>query len=192
MTIDIDHYQDSGALTSGRGAVTTLITNIGWKTAGSNEETTYAQAPIIRPTTTPIANSYEYYTFFKLSGTYIKGSRVKITIAGNPNGSSEDGYATVGTGVKLFYRLVDTYETPDSVDDGDLVYYDGTTIALYPKLSMFGPQSGATYHQYLDENTTYYTQYLLTRILVEQGSTFGNIGDVSFNCTVDEYESTDT
>lgn len=191
MTIDIDHYQDSGTLTSGRGATTTLITNIGWKTAGSSEDTTYAQAPIIRPANA-LATSYEYYTFFKLSGTYVKASRVKIQISGNPNGSSSGGYATVGTGVRLFYRLVDTYNTPDGVDDGDLVYYDGTTINLYPKVSTVGPHTGLTYLQYLTGNATYYTQYLLTRLYVEPGSTFGNIGDVKFSCFVDEYESTDT
>lgn len=192
MTIDIDHYQDSGALTTGRGAVTTLITNIGLKASGTSEDNSYAAAPIIRPATALLTSSYEYYTFFKLSGTYAKGSRVRIELTGNPNGGNDLGYATTGTGVKLFYRFTDTYATPDATDDGELTFYDGNPIKLFPKLSTVGPHTGAIYRQYLDANTTYYTQYLCLRLMVEQGSTFGNIGDLSFNCTVDEYESTDT
>lgn len=191
MTINIDQYQDSGTLTSGRGATTTLIANIGLMTNGAAEATQYPVYPIIRPASAPLASSYEYFTFFKLSGTYAAGSRVRIQISGNVNGANADGYTTVGTGARLYYRLSDTYYTPDATDNGDLVFYNGTTVTLFPKISITGPTTDLNYVQHLTADTTYYTQYLILRLLVEQGSTYGNIGDLAIQCYVDEYESAD-
>jgi len=82
MSIDIDHYQDSGALASGRGSATTQIDNIGWMNSGAVEGFQYPIYPIIRPTADPLVCSYDYYTFFKLSGTYVTASRPRITISG--------------------------------------------------------------------------------------------------------------
>ena len=70
------------------------------------------------------------------------------------------------------------------------IYYDNTSLTLYPRLSTTGV--GFSYYRHLAQNTTYYTQYLVTRVLVEPGTTFGNIGDLTIACLVDEYEDTDT
>lgn len=191
MTINIDHYQDSGYVSAGRGSVNTLITNIGLKASGSSEDTSFAVYPIIRPTTAPLSYSYEYYTYFKLSGTYAKGSRVRIVLSGYPNNPAPTGFEGPEEGLRLYYRLTNTYSTPDGNYDGDLVFYDGTTLTLYPKISTIGPTTGLAYHQYLDANTTYFTQYVKLVVIAEQADSFGNMGEVKLECFVDEYEDTD-
>jgi hypothetical protein len=185
MSIIIDQYQDSGPLLSGRGTTTTLINNVGWKVDGGAEGLDYAEYPILRPSITPQTRSFQYYTFFKLSGTYIKASRIRIAILGIPL-----------SGVKLFCGLADTYATPTSDHIGDLTYYQPPTVAgsiglvMYPKLSLTSPITGLSYPQYLTGNTTYYTQYLKTQLYVEAGS-YGNVDDIKIKCYVDEYEEDD-
>ena len=190
MTIDIDHYQETGAVAaSTRGTTTTLITNVGWKNSAATEDTPYAQYPLIRPTT-GLATSYTYRTYFKLSGTYVRASRVRIVISGNPNGTST-GYSTAGSGIRIYARLTSDYvEAAATLADMSEIYYDNTSLTLYPRLSTTGV--GFSYYRHLAQNTTYYTQYLVTRVLVEPGTTFGNIGDLTIACLVDEYEDTDT
>jgi hypothetical protein len=223
MTIDIDHYQDSGPASAGRGAISTLITNIGWKAAASAESSPYVIDPIVRPTEAvasftvsvpgvisscgnniddaswvvnqsrlpKFAVSYDYYTFFKLSGTYAKASRVRIAITGDVNGAAPTGYDSATGGLRLYFRLTDTYQTPAAVDDGELRFYAGGGELMFPKISTIGPSTGLDYVQFLATNTTYYTQFLHTRLYVPPGAGYGNAGEVNFQCYVDEYEDTD-
>lgn len=178
MAINIDFYQDSGPLLAGRGTTTTLINNVGWMNSGAAEGLTYAEHPIIRPTTTPFARSFTYFSFFKLSGTYIKGSRVRIKVAGTPI-----------AGVKVFCKLTDSYAAPTSNHDGDLVYR-AADLTLFPRLSTVGPNTGLSYLQYLTGNTTYYTEFLKTQIYVEAGAEYNN-NLIDIKCWVDEYEEDD-
>lgn len=205
MTIAIEHYQESGPASGGRGTTTTLITNVGWRAVGFAEDVSnYAAQPISRPlasTGAAFTVSYDYYTFFKISGVYFKASRPRFKISGNPNGDApqildEEGnpignYDGAKGGARLFFRLTDTYSTPVGLDQGDLVYYDGTPITLYPKMSLTGPTTDLQYYKFLDADTTYYSQMLHTRIYVEAGSTYGNLGELTITCLVDEYEGID-
>lgn len=270
MTINIDHYQDSGTLTSGRGATTTLIDNIGWMANGSPEGLLHPIYPIIRPTESgvPFSYCYDYYTFFRFSGSYIAAARPRIdinispiphtrdatltktpfdidfteeevsittivtsngtlvtdftynnqtktlTIASVPLSVPSSGnvilpisltinYTTPGvplwnTSVKpivgnarMYYQLTEKYATPAAVHNGGLILHEDTLITLYPRLSTTGPNANLSYPHYLAANTTYYTEYLHTRIYLNTIQQYGNIGPISFKCYVDEYESTD-
>ncbi len=184
MAIIIDHYQDSGPLQSGRGTTTTLINNVGWMNNGSAEGLTYADYPLIRPTVEPFNRSFTYFTFFKLSGTYVKGSRVRIKLSGAPI-----------AGVSIFCRLTDTYVTPTANFTGDLTYFNPTNPSsagqvFYPRISTTGPNANLNYLQYLAGNTTYYTEYLETQVYVKAGTEYNNIV-LNLKCYVDEYEEDD-
>lgn len=198
MSIDVEIYQDSGPLLNGRGTTTSLINNIGWKTSASGELVgSYTQDTIVRPQTSdiPFTHCYDYYTFFKISGIYVKASRPRIAITGSIVGSPPTGYVGNPTGVRLFYRLAESYGTPTNTHDGDLVYYNNNNMVLYPKLSLTSPVSGLTRPQYLNANTTYYTQFLHTKVYVEYGTMaagWGNIGELEIECRVDDYEESDT
>lgn len=182
MAIIIDQYQDSGPLLSGRGTTTTLINNVGWMNSGAAEGLTYADYPLIRPTIEPFTRSFTYYTFFKLSGTYVKGSRVRVKIAGLPSD------------IRIYNRLTDTYITPSSDHGGDLDYLvlipTVNSVTLYPRLSTVGPNTGLSYPQYLSANTTYYTEYIKTQVYVEAGASYASVQNL-FKCYVDEYEEDD-
>lgn len=176
MSIDIDHFQDSGPLSAGRGTTTIQIDNIGLKSNGGVENLDYAEYPLIAPSGDPFARSFKYFTFFKLSGTYVKASRVRIKI--EPL-----------SGVKTFYRLTDTYSAPDAVHTGDLIYVPSTQV-VYPRLSTTGPNTGLIYPQYLTANTTYYTEYLELQVYVPVGTSYqSSVGKIT--CWVDEYEEDD-
>jgi hypothetical protein len=203
MSIDIDHYQDSGPVISGRGTNTTQIDNIGWMNSGAAEGFQYPIYPIIRPTAQTYVYSYDYYTFFKLSGIYAAASRPRITISGNIRTSligdaigvdhNSDGLVNEDDhSVKMYYELTGTYATPDNTSLGGLIYYTDSTITLYPRLSTTGPNANLSYVKYLAANTTYYTEYLHTRLYVRGNPTsYGNVGPLTILCFNDEYESND-
>jgi hypothetical protein len=148
---------------------------------GSAEGLTYADYPLIRPTVEPFTRSFTYFTFFKLSGTYVKGSRVRIKITGLPE-------------VRLYNRLTDTYATPSSVHEGDLNYlvtdFTTSSVTLYPRLSTVGPNTGLSYPQYLSANTTYYTEYVKTQVYVGAWGSYSSAQNI-IKCYVDEYEEDD-
>lgn len=193
MGISVDLYEDSGPVTNGHGTTRILVDNIGWKSSSSDETNEYAYNPIIRPEgTTPFSYSYKKYNYLVFSGTYITGSRVRIKISGNILGSPPEGAAGTNK-IRLFYKLTNTYEQPSNAFEGDLIYLpSGETKILYLNLSTTGPESATTNPQYLTADTTYYSQYLVTQLFVENDngsmSSFGNIGELNIECYLDEYE----
>jgi len=194
MTITVDLYQDSGAVSSGHGTTRISVNNVGWKNSGLDETNSFVYYPLIRPEVTPFGYSFTMYNYLKISGTYPKGSRMRLRVSGAVDGAPPSGY--VGTDkVRLFYKLTNTYTTPSNAFDGSLIYLPpGVAQTLYPRISTVGPEAATSYTQYMSANTTYYTEYLVTQLFVEAGSVaeFGNIGQLNIKVFMDEYEDTDT
>lgn len=190
MTVEL--YEDSGALAAGRGTTRIAVENIGWKSSGLDESNSYIYHPITR-STTDVVWSYTKYNFMKISGTYAAGARPRIKISGNVAGAPLKDYKGT-TKVKLYYKLTNEYETPSNSMDGSLIYVPPGGITVYPKLSTTGPEdAAAAYVHHLAGNTTYFSQYLVTQLLVEPGTVleYGNLGELVVELLVDEYESTD-
>lgn len=191
MTITCELYQDSGAVVSSHGATRISVDNIGWKSSGLDETYSYVYYPIRRPTTSPFSYSYTQYTYGKVSGTYVNGRAPRFVISGNVNGSPPLGYAGT-SGVRLYYKITSTYAAPTNTWDGSLIFIPGgSSLTLYPKINTTGPEAAGSYTHPLLANTTYYTQYLVTQLVVEAGSGYGNIGALQIALHVDEYETTD-
>lgn len=192
MTMLVELYEDSGTAVAGRGTTRIAVENIGWKSSGLDESNSYIYHPITR-SETDVVWSYTKYNFMKISGTYAAGARPRIQISGNVAGAAPEGYDST-TKVKLYYKLTNEYETPSNAMDGSLIYVPPGGITVYPKLSTVGPEdASSTYVHHLAGNTTYFSQYLVTQLLVEPGTAFdyGNLGELVVKVFVDEYETTD-
>lgn len=193
MALNVTVWEDSGPITSNRGTTRIQVTNIGWKSTGTDETNLYVYNPIIRPQDNiPLTYSYKKYNYMKIAGTYPVGCRPRIKIRGDYNGDPPQGYEGTDK-VRLYYKLSTVYEEPNNTWDGSLIYIPpGATRILYPMVSTSGPESASSYSQYLTANTTYYSQYLVTQLVVEQGAEvdFGNIGELNIEWYMDEYEGT--
>ena len=204
MAITMTIFEDSGPLLAGKGTNRTAVNNIGWKSDGTDENGNhYAFSPIRRPYQIGedlFALSYKKYHHASIVGPYPKASRVRIKLINEVTGLPFEGYDTESTlaedvdpnsQVRLFYKLTNIYEQPNNVWDGGMHYLENGTTILYPSLSLTGPEGVQSYPQYLETNTTYYTQYLVTQLAVPVGLGVGNIGKVNIEWYVDEYEDND-
>ena len=191
MTISVEVYEDAGPLLSGKGTYRNSVNNIGYKNSMAPENSIpYPSAPIGRPLTDTLSYSYPKYNFLKWSGTYNKASRPRILITNHIN-SVVDGYTCTTDYVKLFYKLTNVYDPGDTNIDGSLIYIPtGGSVVLYPRISTTGPEAATNYLQWMNGNTTYYTEYLVTKLHLEQGTQydFGNLGALSIKFYLDEYE----
>jgi hypothetical protein len=189
--IDILVYRDEGAISGGRGTPV-LVDNFNMKNSATysvqyypTKETT--GAPLLRPANAGEQTlSYKVYTFFKLSGNteLIKNCRFLFTVEG----------AGEANGVQLFYKHTDVYATPDNAYDGDMTYL-GTPggVALqgefWPNFSTVGPNSATS------RSTSYtlatgvplYTNYFVTQLRVNKGSTVGNSCEFKLRLSVHEF-----
>ena len=184
MAITVQLYEDSGAVISAHGTTRNVVNNIGWKSSPLDETNLFTFYPIIRPTTDPFAYSYTKYNYFKISGTYTKATRPYIIIKSS----------LASNNIKLFYKLTSTYAASTNSWIGDLIYVEDGELHIYPKLSTIGPEDNAntsSYVQYLAANTTYYTQYIQTQLLVTPDS-YQNISPPMIGLYLDEYEGADT
>lgn len=198
MALNITLYEETGVPVSGRGTVSPVI-NFGWKSSGTDDSDHYVYDPILTPAgTNAVTQSYTKVHFFKIDGTYAKAVRPRITISHKQ--TRIDGYEGYGK-ILLHYRFMDSYEQPHSGWDGattfipwkNIILPDNsvvelTTTTIYPKLSTTGPHTGQQYVSELAANGTYYTQYLVTQLLVPDGLAIGNLGDTEITFEVDEYE----
>ena len=200
MALTVEIFEDSGALTLGHGTTRIITDNIGWKSSGLDETNHFVFYPLRRPDS-GFTYSFIKYTYFKISGTYAKASRPRIII----NHSLRIGGECIGR-TKLYYKLTNTYAEPTNAFDGSMIYIppddEEPNIRLYPRTSTVGPEVATTYNQYLNTNTTYYTEYFVTQLFVHTtdyvdpevvaASIYGNISSPLIKFEVDEYESTTT
>lgn len=191
MTINVEVMEDTGALVSGHGTTRLSVNNIGWKNSGLDESNSYAYYPLNRTTNT-FNYSYPKYNYLKWSGTYPKASRPRIQITNTITGGAV-GY-TATNKVRLYYKLTNVYTPQNSIIDGSMIYLEpNSTQIIYPRISTTGPESAVDYLQWLNGNTTYFTEYLVTQVIVEPGlsNEYGNIGTVKIKFYIDEYETAD-
>lgn len=193
MTLNVEFYQDTGPTVSDHGTTRVSVNNIGWKSNGLDESHSYVFYPVNRSIAGAQTWCYTQYTYVKVSGTFPAAGRPKFYISGAVDGAAPEGH--IGTNkIRLFYKLTNVYAPPSALMDGSLIYLPpGVTQVLYPMMSGVGPELATSYIQHLTGNTTYYTQYLVTQLLVEPGTNFdyGNIGELHVKFTIDEYESAD-
>lgn len=219
MSITLQLYEDTGTASGNKGSARTAVTNIGWRANGQDDTSDYVYNPIVRDAGGPYGPdddyyipfvndvfvfSYKKYNHIKWTGTYPAASRLRVLISGDADGAAPDGHKYQSGNVRVFYKLSDTYETPDN-NWRDMIYVpNGESLIIYPKSSTTGPEANTAYPQYFAANTTYYSQYLVTMLAVSSvaigeidlndpvasGSAFGNIGDINIKWYFDEYEGT--
>jgi hypothetical protein len=181
----LQFFQDSGTLTSGRGAVTTEVDN--WNMKDSNGLTTLYYphdaatcAPLIRPTLAgDLKLSYKIYTFFKISGTYTKIKNLKLKI------SIDD--AAQASGGMLYYKLTNVYQTPDNAWDGQMLpAYTGSAFAngasdlvLWPNWSAVGPDSATSRNMFYGPDATLYSAYLVTQLYIQNSTLNSDVGNTA-------------
>lgn len=185
MAITIELYEDTGPVSAGRGSTTTLVDNIGWKDSPFDETNAYVFYPLQRPIHPSVYTmSYTKYNFFKITtDTLAPYSRLYINITGNYVGSPPSGYRGCNGKVKLFYKMTNIYQPPSNSLTGLTYIPPGSgSLILLPFLSTTGPDTAtSTLPINLSSNTTYYTNYLVTQLFVEQGNwnDYGNIGSLN-------------
>lgn len=197
MTVEI--WEDSGVAGSPPAPVVRQeVNNVGWKLSLLDETFPYADYPVGRP----IVGTSEYtcsgpkYNYGKIQGTYAAATRVRFHLEGNVIGAPPLGYDGTGK-VRLYYRLTNEYAPPATFDQYYLMsgtyIVPGQSVVLAPFLSTSDPRNATSMVNLLSANTTYYTNYLITQLYVEEGAwnEYGNIGEFFIRITVDEYETTD-
>lgn len=181
----LQFFQDTGVLTSGRGAVTTEVDN--WNMKDSNGLTVLyyphdaaISAPLIRPTAAgDLKLSYKIYTFFKISGTYTKIKNLKFKL------SIDD--ATQAGKYSLFYKLTNVYQTPDNAWDGQMLpaYTDpewsngSSDLTLWPSWSTSGPDTATSRALFYGPDQTLYSQYLVTQLYIRDSVDRADIGNTA-------------
>lgn len=188
--IDIEVFQDTGAITGGRGTPV-AVTNFNMKNSGSYDvayfptnETT--GAPLIRPTVAgEQVFSFPVYTFFKISGASerLKNLRFQITMESGPQTDK----------AQLFYKNTNVYATPAAEFDGSmLLMADGNgavlTPTIYPNLSAVGPHLATSRQVTYQGGFPYYTNYFVTQMRVNKGCLVGNTAQFKLRFEAFEFE----
>lgn len=200
MAMICEMYQDTGPVVAGHGTTRISVDNIGWKSSGLDETHSFVYYPIRRPTVSGYTYSFTQYNYVKISGTYAAGRAPRFVIQGNITGPDAVNR------IKLYYKLTSVYAEPSNIQESGMTeavfipYADGVQIkniqlVLPARLSTSGPESANSYVHPLVQDTTYYTEYLVTQLQVDTPSAYyqyGNLGDLRINFHVDEYETGDT
>ncbi len=187
MSANIDLYEDTGPVLSGRGTTVTLLDS--WDLKSSSNPTDFyyptnvgVGAPLIRPVGTAGAQtlSYKKYLSFKIDGTYkrLKNIRIKLSAIAGDNDA------------QLFYKLTNTYAEPDNLFDGDMrLWATGASITndtLHPMLSTTSPNTATSRSVIYGPNETLYTEFLVVQLRVPNNSTIGNSAE--FNLKLEAYD----
>lgn len=188
MSVNIDLYEDTGAVLSGRGTTVTLLDSWDLKNSADHAYVYYptnetTAAPLIRPFNTAGAQtlSFKKYLSFKLDGTYtrLKNIRIKVT-ASDPDTDA----------AQLFYKLTNTYQVPDNTFDGDMILLSPNSTILtpiiWPMLSTTGPQNATSRQTVYGPNQTLYTQFLVVQMRVNNNCVIGNSAE--FNLRLEAYD----
>jgi hypothetical protein len=183
MSINLQVFQESGALTGGRGTTVTEVTNWNMKDSASYAALYYphdgsTSAPLIRPTAAgDLKLSYKVYTFFKLTvDAKIKNLKIKIQMDSAAQASK----------AMLFYKITNQYATPDNAFDGQMLpAYTGSAwsngaseIVLWPNWSTTGPHLATsrsiTYTGTSGSPLTLYSPYFVSQMYIPDSSSIGN------------------
>lgn len=188
MSANIDLYEDTGPVLSGRGTTVTLLDSWDLKKSADPTVVYYPTnagvgAPLIRPVAQAGAQvlSYKKYLSFKIDGTYkrLKNIRIQLSAtAGNTNKA------------QLFYKLTSTYAEPDDAFDGSMLLWSPETDiinpTLFPMLSTTSPQTATSRATSYGPNQTLYTQFLVVQMRVGSDCIIGNTPE--FNLKLEAYD----
>ena len=203
MSINIQVFEEYGPAVNGRGSVVEAA-NFNWKST-SDIAGEYYIYPLRRPLLDRDQTfSYKRYFFFKISGTYtyLKNVKLNVTIGDNArqaSGSVAKGkYAKSDTEIRnqWFYKFTNTYETPDNLYDGKMIYAYNQEKSLQreldwmPNLSTTSPLNATSRPIVLTGNNDYYTQYFVTqmRVLEDAWDNVGNTDELKFTISLNEFE----
>ena len=177
MSLAITIYERTGSPGSNEE-----VFSSNWKNQGTYPDSThkYYYYPIRRPDDPDwVKHSATKYIYARINGTYTQAKRVRWKITG----------LGMTDGVRLYLGQTSTYAVPTTDFDGTLVYGNTDPLYIYPNLSTSGPTTATTRLNTLATDTTYYTDFLITQMWVDDTSAYvGNSDIISFTLEVDEYE----
>jgi hypothetical protein len=194
MTLLVEIWEDSGAIDINTGLPTIRqeVDNIGHKSNGSDETFPFVDYPITRPSPGSFNQnenavfSFHKYNYFKFSGTYPKAAQVRLIFNGGVDG---EGQPSIASNVRLVYRWTNVYAEPtNEMLNGAIL--DGV-MKHVPMLSTTGPETATGLIPFLDENGTYYSNYLVTQLMIDKSDLedWGNIDLLEVKVEVHEYET---
>lgn len=192
MALNIELWEDSGVATGTPAAGTTRheVNNLGFKSAAWDETYPFVDYPVTRPYGGNLYTvSFKKYYYFKIYGTYDYAHKLKVSFTGNPSGAGAG--SGIAPKVRVLYKWTNTYETPDNSLLAGSTYDPNTPLKMLPLLSTQGPEYAGSYVDEMTSNTTYYTQYLVTQLLVEPGNwdDYGNLNTMTLRIDFDERKS---
>lgn len=196
MAISLEVWEDSGPLITGHGTTRHIVSNVGHKASGLDENTLFADYPITRPSpgsgneSDNAAFSYHKYTYFKIQGTYPAAAQIRVELDGDLSGVG--GATGIASKVRLLYKWTNIYQEPSDIILSGSTAFHGNSIHI-PMLSTVGPEDASGLVNQLATNTTYYTNYLVTQLMIDPSDLedWGNIDLLTFKLTLHEYETTD-
>lgn len=196
MAITMEIFEDSGETGSPvQPALSQSINNVGWKDSALDETYVFVDYPIARPIP-PASYSLSYwkYNYVKISGTYPAATRLQLKLSGDPEGAAHDALVDCNGGVRIYYKFSNTYSGNQNGLLSGTLYTPGSDpwFPLFTS-SVNGPQDATTRINSMATDTTYYSNYFITQLYVEEGDwiDYGNIGAIQMRFTLHEYESTD-
>lgn len=189
MSVNIDLYEDTGAVSSGRGSTVTLVDGWNLKYSAVTSVAYYptateTDAPLVRPTSAGEEFlSFKKYLSFKIDGTYTRIKNLRIVPSIETEAQADK--------VRLFYKFTNTYAVPDATYDGDMMplSIDGVLqrYVLHPNFSTSNPQSATTRQVAYGPNQVLYTNFLVVQMRIPKECTVGNSATFKLTLTCDEY-----
>ena len=154
----IELFESTGAIEAQE-----VTTNKNHKSTGQPSSVAqYYLYPVRRPgdgSGVLLTSSFTNNLFAKVSGVYskIRRPRWKIEVPNLAEGK-----------IKLFYAMRDSYTKPHEAFDGSLTFLGAGTTYLFPRTGSVSPSTTTEYEYQYINNATFFTDYLVTQILVEQ------------------------
>ena len=173
MSVDIQVFEQTDA-----GPVE--IDNFSLKNS-STTSVPYYSVPLRRPLLPgDQTNSFKKYIFFKITGTSatFKNAQIQITL-------DQGAQANL---TQLFYKFSNTYTSPDTNFDGDMIFSSNNAITWFPNLG--STPELATSRPIVVTNQVVYTNYLVFQMRVNT-STWNDVGNTAqfgLALTLNEFE----
>lgn len=176
MAIQIEFFERTGPSAA---PITEPIDNNNWKREDLRDSLyKYYYYPIKRPEGTINNLSYSRYLFAKISGLYPKIKRLRWKIS-NINTNKN---------VKFMFGQSNIYTTPtNSLHPLVTPTTNVSEIYLYPNYSTISPTQATEYLSNLEENGTYYTDFIISQLWVGDGPFLGNVDPLTFEIELEEY-----
>lgn len=189
MAVNIDMFEDTGVLTSGRGATVSLISD--WNLKASADPA-FVYYPTQETSSAPLARplfpgqevlSFKKYISFRINGTYtrIKNLRIALSIEG----------AAQANKTRLFYKFTNTYAPPDNAYDGGMMCAAIDSVVQNPQLIPFwstsNPQSATSRAVSYGPNQTLFSNWICVQLRTPFESTVGNSPEFRLALNVTEY-----